>query len=65
MFIFEIDFVLKIKDNLCLFVLFDLKLKIKQGREGENSSIFIHKINNEKVIRRKIVKVNLQLRKNE
>ena len=44
MFIFEVDFVLKSEDNLCLFALswYEIKHKTKQF-QGYNSSFFIPK----------------------
>ena len=64
LFIFEVDFVLKIKDNLCLFALSCLETKHKTKHyQGENSSILIHKMYKEKVIKRKIL--NLQMGKYE
>ena len=58
------DFVLKIKCNLCLFALswFEIKHKTRHY-QGQNSFIFTYKMCNEKIIKRKIV--NLQMRKNK
>ena len=62
LFVFKVDFVLKIKYNLCLVALFWLETKHKTRHcQGENSSIFVLKMYKEKCI--KIV--NLQTRKNE
>ena len=64
LFIFEVDFVLNIEDNLCLFALSWIEIKHKNKHwEGENSSIFIHKMFKETFIKRDIV--NLQMRKNK
>ena len=52
MFIFEVNFVLKIKDNLCLFAL-SWKLNTKQGTNREK----IHPLLLQKFIRKKSLKV--------
>ena len=58
--IFEVDFA-KIKYNLCLFAVSNLKIKLKTRHcQKENSAIFIHKMYKEKIVKKKIV--NLQMR---
>ena len=55
-FIFKVDFVLMVKDNLCLFALSWLEIKHKTRHcHGESSCIFIHKVYKEKGIKRKII----------
>ena len=53
-FFFEVDFLLKIKDNLCLFALSWREIRHKTRHyQGENSSIFINKMHKEYVIKKK------------
>ena len=62
--VFSVDFVLKIKYNLCLFSPFWLQINHKTRHcKGENSSIRIHKMYKEKFLKKKIL--NFQIRKNE
>ena len=59
-FFFEVDFVLKIKDNLCLFAFSWREIRHKTRHyQGENSSIFINKMHKEYVIKKYIYIVNL------
>ena len=52
-----------IEDNKCLFTLSWIEIKYKTKHcQGEKTSILIHKMFKEEVIKRKIV--NLQMRKN-
>ena len=61
-FVFEVVFVLKIEDNLCLFALSWYEIKHKTSHCQRNDwSIFIHKIYKEKFI----TAVNLKMKKNE
>ena len=52
--VFEVDFVLKIKNNMFALSSIDIKYKTRHC-QGENSSIFILKIYKEKFIKKKIV----------
>ena len=66
----EVDFVLKIKDNLYFYTLFWLEIKHKTRHcQGQNSSIFVIKMYKEKFIKSKIVtfrweKMNKAVEKN-
>ena len=53
---------LKIEGNLLLLLFLELKLNIKQSTT-KNSSVLIHNLYKEKLIKKK--KVNLKMRKNE
>ena len=54
--IFSVDSVLKLEDTLCLLAPSWLEDKHKTRHcQGENSTIFIHKMYKEKVIKRKIM----------
>ena len=62
LFIVQVDFVLRLKDNLCLLALSWLEIKHKTKLSKRKiSSISIDKIYKEKVIKTKIV--NLQTKK--
>ena len=53
---------LNIKDNLCLFALSWLEIKLQIGHcQGGSSSLFIHKMYKKKDMERKIV--NLEMKK--
>ena len=54
--VLEVDFLLKIEENLFLLTLSSIEIKHKATHcQGENSATFIHKMCKEKVIKRKIV----------
>ena len=54
LFVFEVNFVLKIEDNFSLFALSGIEIKHKiKHCYGEDSSIVIHRIYKEKVIKKK------------
>ena len=64
LFIFKVNFVLKITDDLCLFALSCNEIKHHTRHcQVENSFNFTDKMYKEKVIKRKIV--NFKMRKNE
>ena len=52
----QVDFLLRLKDNLCLFALSSLEIKHKTRlSKGKISSVFIDKIYKEKRKRRKCI----------